>query len=380
MKLSKISVAALLLPLMYSCQSELTQEPATTGHEIIVRASLPSSPASRAQVEYGTQKVDGEDQGEIFKWNNGDCIRLFNITRLNEKPLGIELETLENDGKEALFQPANEGDEFEVKAGDIIFAVFGDTGRQYTKDKTLDERNIFNTYYVGAESNKPQMIVKNPTTEADGLELTDGNFKMFDIVTAVKDGEIPPIHFKHLSALMRITLHNETGKDLYLTKLEFDFHEVEEFFKTTLYWSVVTDENFPETKEPDVEYHEIEGHKFKVYVGDDLFTADSKPYTDHIGTTINGKEDTADNGEFIDPGVTYELYLSTVPRFNNTLAGNELTISIIENHDTDHPYQITLEGFDTPIQAGKRYWFDLTATPEGTLMLTSEWKASKEGA
>lgn len=379
MKLSKIFAVAILLPLLGACQSELQKDYTPAEHDIIVKASLPASPASRAQIIYGTQKVDGVDQGEIFEWNEGDCMRLFNITRLADKPLGIEMEALEIDGRNATFQPSDQGEEFEVKAGDIVFAVFGTTERKYKENDatTFDERDIFTTLYVGAESNKPQMIVNNPIPGADGLELIKGNFKMFDIVTAVKDGEVPPLHFKHLSALMRVTLHNETGKDLYLTKLEFVTPGAEEFFNTTLYWSVVTDEDFPETEEADVEYQEIEGHKFKIYLGNEFFKG-SEPYTDKIGTTINGKDGTKDIGESILHGDTYELYLSTVPRFNNTLAGEELKISVIENHDTNAPYQITLDGFDVPIQAGKRYWFDLTATPEGTLVLTSDWKPSQE--
>lgn len=378
MKLTKIFSAAILLPLLGACQSELQNDYTPSEHDIIVKASLPESPESRAQVEYGTQKVDGVDQGEKFKWNEGDCIRLFNITRLADKPLGIEMETLEVDGGDAKFQPATEGEELVVKAGDIVFAIFGTTDRKYKENDatTFDERDIFNTY-VGTESNKPQMIVENPTSGADGLGGFKDNFKMFDIVTVVKDGEVPPLHFKHLSALMRVTLRNETGKDLYLTKLEFVTPGAEEFFNTTLYWSVVTDEDFPEEEEADVEYQEIYGHKFKIYSGNG-FLKGYKCYTDKIGCTINGKNDTQDIGESIHHGDTYELYLSTMPRFNNTLAGEELKISVIENHDTDHPYQITLDEFDVPIQAGKRYWFDLTATPEGTLVLTSDWKPSQE--
>ena len=117
----------------------------------------------------------------------------------------------------------------------------------------------------------------------------------------------------------------------------------------------------------------------KVYTEYEFFKG-SDPYTDNIGTTINGKSGTKDIGDSIAPGKTYDLYLSTVPRIANDRTGTSLTIDLIKKHQTNHPYRITLDGFNKAIEAGKRYWFNLTAVEEVAedttyrkLVLTSDW-------
>ena len=62
-----------------------------------------------------------------------------------------------------------------------------------------------------------------------------------------------------------------------------------------------------------------------------------------------------------------------MPRIENDRKGDQLIIDLIKKHDTDHPYRITLDNFKTIIEAGKRYWFKLTATPAGDLVLTSKY-------
>ncbi|MDE5585911.1 MAG: hypothetical protein K2I92_06160, partial [Muribaculaceae bacterium] len=130
------------------------------------------------------------------------------------------------------------------------------------------------------------------------------------------------------------------------------------FFNTTLYCSVETDENN--------EFY------LKVYDTNEFYNG-SKPYTNEIGTTINGKIGTEDGGESIPNGESYELYLSTVPRIGNDSFGDKITIDIIENHHTETPYSITISNFNRVIEPGKRYWFDVTATPARNLVLTSKY-------
>lgn len=359
MRIRKTLAAAIMLLLLCACQSESYQEVAQPQRNTIrVKASLPtSSKDTRAQVKYGTGQ---EQEGEIFMWNKKDYITLFNITRLSECPFGVELEEIEisPDGKSAEFESAESvNSTFVVKKGDKLLAVSGEIKRKYYKDETiLDERNIF-TYDVGTEANKPQYIVENPDDES--LSNMKDNLKMYDIVTAVEDDKVPYLHFKHLSALMRVTFRNETGEDLYLTKLEFKYPDTKSFFNTTLYFSVESDET---------------GDSYLKVYEDDEFYNGSNPYTDNIGTTINGKDDTTDIGDVIRNGESYELYLSTVPRIGNNRTGKEFTIHIIEKHDTDNPYVITFNDFDIVIEAGRRYWFDLTATEDRKLVLTSEWE------
>ena len=301
-------------------------------------------------------------------WNKKDWITLFNITRLSECPFGVALEEIEisPDGKSAEFESAESVDStFVVKKGDKLLAVYGEINRVRYKDDAgnlfYDERNII-TLGLGTEANKPQMIVEDPDDST--IDYMKDNLKMYDIVTAVEDDKIPYLQFKHLSALIRITLHNATDHDLYLTKLEVNYPGTESFFNTTIYFSV--------------ESNETGGSYLKVYDDGELYNG-SNPYTDHIGTTINAKDGTKDIGDSIRNGKSYEFYLSTVPRIGNNRKGNEFTIHAIERHQTKNPYSITFNDFNTVIEAGRRYWFDLTATEdsktkERKLVLTSEWE------
>ncbi|MDE6655180.1 MAG: hypothetical protein K2K37_12435 [Muribaculaceae bacterium] len=367
-KITRLLAALLLGQLVYSCAADSlidtdTPTDAATPRRITVKAFLPSEAESRAQIAYGCQ----DTTREVFMWNKEDTINIINISKLAAYPYGVEgLRNLSIDGHNATFESVEPTD-MAIDAGDVIFAIYGNGvfRRKYNSDATFDERNIF-TIDVGTESNKPQYIVGNPDNST--LAYMRDNLKMYDIVVAEKDGEVPDLHFKHLSAIMRVTLHNATGKDLYPTKLEFKYPSVtgtESFFNSTLYCSVTGDN-------PD-------NFGLIAHISDDIFKG-SDPYTANIGTTINGKDGTADAGESIPAGESYELYLSTLPRINNDSYGDGLTIHLIASHDTHNPYAITLDGFNEVITAGKRYWFDLTATPEGTLMLTSQWKKLQQTA
>ena len=358
MKIKQIWTSLLLLPLLFGCQSEELQDNTAAVKQYVVKASLPDSNRSRIQLTYGSQNEDEEP----VMWVDRDWITVFNLSRLEECPFGLQLETVAENihGNDAIFESHigltnDDRDQLTVKAGDVLLVTFGETLRKYDTDSiNLDPRNIF-TLVVGAEANKPQILKDIPKDES--LKYMKDNLKMYDIVVADQDEVIPDIHFKHLSAIMRITLNNASGTDLFPTKLEFKYPNTNSFFNTTMYFSVNMDD-----------------HSLQIYDGDEFYKKGSTPYTDNIGTTVNAKDNTADKGGVIRNGESYELYLSAVPVLNNTSAGESLTISLIVTHDTDYPYNITLDGFDLPIVAGKRYWFDLTATPEGTLMLTNQWE------
>lgn len=240
------------------------------------------------------------------------------------------------------------------------YHYYYETKRKINDDLSYDDRDVF-TIGVGTEENKPQYVVENPNDAS--LSYMKANLKMYDIVTAVEDDKIPDLHFRHLSAIMRVSLRNETDKYIYPTKLEFKYPGTHSFFNTTLYCSVDT----------------TLSSGLKVYTENEFFNG-SDPYTDNIGTTINGKNNTTDIGDSIAPGKTYDLYISTVPKIDNEATGNSLTIDLIKRHNTKRPYTITLDGFNVPIKAGKRYWFNLTAVSTiietdtiNKLVLTSEW-------
>lgn len=353
-----------LLPILCACQTEIPQESIVPNRVLRVKATLPGTDETRTHITYGNPDFDKE----LFRWDDkeesvyeeNDYIALYNVSRLSQcPPEGVQLDVTEIHGRSAVFETVDEVDsKLEIKTGDIIFVNYGATLLQQNSDLSYDNRKIFKILYAGTESNKPQIIVSDPTDEAY-MSYMQGNLKMYDIVTVIEDNKIPDLHFKHLSAILRITLRNETGKDLYPTKLEFKYPGTESFFTTVIYCSADA----------------LSPGGLKVYT-DNEFYNNSNPYTDNIGTTINTKDGTTDTGEAIPPGKTYDLYLSTVPRIENKQTGSSLSIHLIKNHDTDHPYTITLDGFNMVIEAGKRYWFNLTAVEEGgenKLVLTSDW-------
>ena len=366
--------------ILCACQSEVPQEISAPTNSLMVKASFPGSNDTRTQITYGNP----DKTQEIFSWTEGDEIFLYNMSRINEYPDEACFKIQPNFGRSAnfVFSPGADGHakEFKVFDGDILLALYGgDTNRvKYKKnDKDTiaypDERNIVRIG-VGTEANYPQYILTDP--DDSSMSYMQDNLKMYDIVTVVKNDEIPDLSFKHLSAILRISLQNKTGHDIYPTKLEFRYptksptalegdgvNRNPSFFNTSLYCSVETNENCDQY--------------LKVYDTDDFFTSQSKPYTENISTTINGKDVTSDAGDSIKNGESYELYLSTIPRIGNDSYGEKFSIDLIQNHDTNNPYSITIDKFNKVIEAGKRYWFNLTAVEEqdGTrkLMLTSDW-------
>lgn len=357
-----------MLPLLCACQSESYQKSFSHNALLKVGAYLPNSNDTRAQIKYGSGV---EETGETFMWNLGDEIFLFNLSNLKDNPKEAVycINNLnDSDRKNAEFEfdgdslAGHATDPLSVKKGDIIIAANGELLR-YQDGVTVNGKDVF-TMSLGTEANKPQWIIENLDDKSsldESLSFMKYNLRMYDIVTAVEDGKIPDLHFKHLSALLRVTLRNATGDDLYFTKIEFKYPGTESFFNTTMIFSVVNDDSL------------------KVYDDGEFYKETDKIYTDKIGTTVSGKIGTADAGGSIRNGESYELYASTVPRIGNAQKGDSFEIHLTRKHDTDNPYSITLHNFDTVIEAGKRYWFDLTATPDGKLMLTSEWKKLQNG-
>ena len=372
MNLNKILVAVMLLPLLLACQSEPMQDNGGTDvnlpkHKLRVTASIPSSDNTRAHITYGNQ----DEERELFKWDVKEEICIINLNKLDKYVQGIQMEVVEvsEDGHTAILESETfTENEFAIEKGDVLWVISGQVNRYgYKEDPNAlkspviyDERGIFNIG-VGTEANKPQYIEKNPTDAS--LEYMKDNIRYYDIVTATEDGKVPDLHIKHMSSIFRVTLRNETGEDIYPTKIEMEFPGIEggkPFFNTSFYCSVVGDA--------------ASGFKLKSYE-DDVFFNGSLPYTDHIGTTINGKEGTNDAGEKILNGESYDLYIATIPRIGGVIKANSIKISLIASHLTDTPYTITIPGFTPEIEPGMRYWFKLTATPEHTLMLSSQWDA-----
>lgn len=384
----KTGILFLILPVLgvlYACQSEVPQENSTPKRILTVKATLPGSDKTRGWISYGNPEYNTRAQitygnpnhsEEIFMWDKegygglkfNDCIALYNVTRLSQcPPEGIQLDVVSFSGRTATFETVKEVDpNVQFKVGDTLFINYWETLARIHADASFDERKIF-TIGVGTASNKPQYVFDNPNDSS--LAYMQSNLKMYDIVTVEKDDCIPDLHFRPLSAILRVSLRNETSHEIYPTSLRFEYPATASFFNTTLYCSV--------------DAQSKDGSGLKIYEDEEFFGS-SIVYADSISTTINGKDGTKDIGGSIAPGKTYDLYLSTVPRIANNRKGNSLFISLVQSHNTNNPYSITLDGFDAIIEAGKRYWFNLTAVEDEDgnrkLMLTNEWLAEHTDA
>ena len=344
----------MLAPLLYSCQSEDVKhdqaQPETPAYKpITVKATLPSDDIqSRAQITYGNQNEDYE----IFMWNEDDEIFLYNISDLenNKDEACFPIGKISGQSAEFSFKPSDCGHAttFSFSKGDTLLALYGETERVKFYG---DPRRIV-SLVVGMEANKPQYIEKNPTD--DNLSYMKDNLKMYDIVVAEDDDVLPDLNFRHLSAILRVTVRNKSGEDVYPTKLEFDYPGTDTFYNTTLYFSVD---------------NTSDGCVLRDYTNKELCDG-SEPFTSNVGTTINGKSGTIDAGGSIPNGESYELYLSAVPRLNNDRKGSSLTIDLIESHVTENPFRLTIDGFDAIIKPGLRYWFDVTLLPDRKMVLT----------
>ncbi|MDE6269905.1 MAG: hypothetical protein K2M12_03495 [Muribaculaceae bacterium] len=354
----------LLLPMLLACSAEdgIRDEeptPAPAATPITVKASLPDASKSRAQVTYGNENEDYE----IFMWNDDDEIYLFNISHFfdSEQPVFV----INNiDGLNADFKIRSDyaTKYFPIEKGDVILAVYGlcnGINSKYYKDP----RNYVNIV-VGTEQNAPQVITSENPDDAEIMFLQE-NFKMYDIVRVEEDGVIPVLNFKHLSALFRVTVTNASGEDFYPTKIEFHYPGTDSFYNVTMYMSVTEGEDGEINTE--------------ILGGDEFYTASSKQFTGDTGVTLNCKNGTDDAGRALKNGETYEFYVTTVPSGMNNDPTVPLSIHLIKEHQTKTPFVATIDAFKgITIEPGLRYWFELTLTPTGELMLNSEWEAYKK--
>lgn len=384
----------MMLMLLSACQSEslienIPPESLQPERKITVKATLPDEPASRAHIVYGYGEP-GTECEEQFRWYKGekgekgeqigtpDWITVCNVSKFAKYSKGVELEVIDidNSTSTATFESVESVDaDFKIEPGDTIVAFLGSIVDIRSNYGSNQNGRYIICYEVGTEANKPQYIEESPDTET-ALSYMNFNLKMYDIVIADKDGNLPDFHFKHLSTIFRVTLHNESGSDIYTTKLEINYpttsptaidgdpiHREHSFFNTTLYCDIVPDLNG--------------GCMLKIYDTKDFYKAEKdQPYTNEVGTTFNGKSGTTDIGGRIPDGSSYELYITAVPRIGNDSYGDEITISLTDEHHTNNPFELTLNGFNRVIEAGKRYWFNVTATPDNKLVLTSQYNSA----
>ncbi len=388
MKITTIITALPLLLILFSCQSEVSQEDFVPETVLTVTASLPSGNDTRALISYGND----DKNREVFQWSDDerdrDCITLFNISKFKEFHLTYTAPLLfigKIDGIKAEFnlKPDNDdekaaGEEFYriMEPGDVIFAILRSAGSCDLADAQGADNLI--SYFAGSTF-FDQKIVENPTTTT-ALRHVNQMMRMYDIVTVEEKGKLPELQFKHLSAIMRVSLRNETGGPLFTkpSDLTFDYPTGNE--GTFVYgFSKIS-----------VEGNETEGYHLKENFKNvvDRHPLNPTPpdsivvYSSKATHKVNEMSQTYTLAD----GDTYELYAVVAPRIGKTLTGDSFTISLYDGvesgfgkYDDCKRYSITINNFNIPIEAGKRYWFSLTAVKEDDgetkLMFTSEWKA-----
>lgn len=409
----KIKLIALAIPMMvalWSCQSDSPQDIQSPKKVLTVNASLPGSDNTRAIIKYG----DYEDSSrEELIWvkdipyldrTMSDYIKLFNISHFTDNHYGSKetpyLEITDISGKKATFASLTEYPDFSVKAGDILLAVQG-FADPANKDLVAEgSTNVIS--YQASSALYDQKIVKEPTT----LTAMSHMFfmqHMYDIVKVEKDNVIPDLHFKHFNAIIRVTLQNKTGKQLFdkYTELVFTTSSADgsSFLYGFNYFSVVGNdedgyrlqENFKETPKR---------HPLCPIPPEETVYLSNK--TSHF---INKSEN---NRIPLENDSTYELYVVVTPRVGYSENFEKFTIDLYDgvessfyaDHEDVNKYTITIDDFNRAIEPGKRYWFKLTACNEIAgeeeidtyedgvktgnkkkivnykLMLTSEWEAN----
>ncbi len=383
-----------LLAALSACQSQEPMQEIETAPQFRLTASLPSTDASRAMVTYGYY---GDDTREVFQWDaKEDYITLFNITKFQEvhghySPTRLFLDPETIDGKKAdfVFNPDNEDEEeanrhFQetLEPGDVILAFLGVAAIadiSLVKDPSIG--NVI-SYFAGSTF-YPQKIQENPTTE-NALGHLSRMMRMYDIVKVGDDGKISDISFKYLTALIRVTLQNKTGKDLFNQKSEFVF-----YYPTG---DIDDEDSFPFIY--GFNYFSVTGNDQDGYNLIENFKAPEKRHplnpTPPDETVVISNEfshivnETSPRVPLKD-GETYEFYaIAPVRMGNNYPSGNNFYINIYDGvasgwgkYEDCVKYPITIENFKRAIEPGKRYWFFLTAfkdeNGEPQLMLTSDY-------
>lgn len=414
MKIKTIAIAIFMALTLWSCQPDTPQEIQQAKKVLSVKASLPGSEASRAIIEYGNYEDSTREKllwvKEILVANHveRDYIKLFHINNFSDNHYHGKdtpvLDITDISGQTATFESLTAYPDFPVKAGDILLAVQGFADPADTSKVAAGSTNVIS--YQAASTLYDQKIVNDPTSFT-ALSHMYCMLHMYDIVKVEEDDVIPDLHFKHFNAIIRVTLQNQTGKSLFNGPSDIVFSasskDMSAFIYGFNYFSVVgndTDgfylqENFKVTPPR----HPLNPTK-----------PDTTTVLSHKTThKINEK---GVSGKPLNDGETYEFYAVVTPRIGNRIGNTEtidkFTIDVFDGVESGYynrpedkvgRYTITIENFNRPIEPGKRYWFNLTATNEavkvetniyddndkitGTekldaykLMFTSEWNAT----
>lgn len=370
MNIKTILFSLLMLVTLSACQTETPETIPSSVPRLRIRGSLPESDATRGLIEYGSK----DKEKELFKWYLGDenkkdadYIYLFNITKfeaLHQHYSAPYFEIDKIDGGNAEFEMEENADSrnfiANMKSGDILLATVGISAAAELESVEKALGNVI-SYHAGSIL-YDQVLVENPKENILALRHLHMMMHLYDIVKVEEDGKVPDLHFKHLNAIFRITLNNQTGKDLFdkTSDIVFSYPTGEggPFIYGFSYFSVAgNDENG---------YYLVENFKKPT----SLSPGESTVFTSNSAThKVNGISALKPIVSLKD-GETYEFYAVVSPRIGYDLRGEKFTIDIFNGVESDfyvgnegsEKYTITIDNFNLPIEPGKRYWFNLTAT------------------
>lgn len=390
MKTKSILTLLALLPVLFSCQSEaleVAQEGSDTKKEFRIRAYIDSPAESRAAIVY-----DNDDkEREIFTWlkscssYDGDYLTLFNLTKFSEYHLRhnapfMFIDTIR--GKQAgfHFDPESAQDIANeelfrnlMEPGDIILAVVSEAHAvDFSEDLENFKPGTTNVIsYQAGSYLYDQKIVENPTTET-AMKHVHMMMHLYDVVKVDENGNVPDLHFKHLSSIFRVTLHNKTGKPMFSSPSEIVF---------------TTDAKKSAVSSPIVygfNYFSVDGNESDGFYLKENFRGTpkrhplnpTKPDTTVMLIHKAVHKINEKGGRTLNDGEKYDFYAVVTPRIGSPeiqpdtikkliidVFSNGVESGYYANYDVDR-YTITIDNFNSVIEPGKRYWFNLTATDE----------------
>ncbi len=382
------------LPALFSCQSEAPQESKADIKEFRVRAYIDTPEDTRAAIEYGYGYEEGDEDKEIFKWvddsKDPDYINLFNLSKFKtfHQTYGAPkmfIKKINDKQAEFGFNPDTE-DEITANAkflevlqpGDTILAVVCEAHAAELALCSPEYSNVI-SYQAGSHL-YDQKIVENPTT-GNAMRHVHMMMHLYDVVIVDENGNIPDLHFKHMSSIFRVTLQNKTGQPLFsnISEIIFTAHsqDMSAFIYGFNYFAVVGKENDG--------FHLEENFKLTPprHPLNPTKPVETVVHSHKAVHRINEK-----GGLSLNNGEKYEFYAVVTPRIGSYKFTPEvvdsLTIEVFNNgaesgyyeyYDTPEKgksdrYTITIDNFNRKIEPGKRYWFKLTATNDAMKVMT----------
>lgn len=344
----------LLLPALNACQDDGAmsgEEPGEAGKPTVVHAAITGeAPGTRAQVQWGTQDAEA---GELFMWNNDDKFSVykygFTSTLDDRSVFQIRNYDEAQHSKEADFSC----DGFTADAGTKITAFYTNILPANLQWGTVDGK----TYLQAKISIVANIYQRQKDSPGDAdLKHLKSSLMMYATGEADGNGGISPLSFRHLSALFRFTITNRQANEAQIKGITISFpnQSVLCTTKTVTIWEDYT------------------------------MTSTVEETDKRTEKTLNLKKGLTEYAT-IASGSSYDCFLPAMPAAEENNTATSATIKITFEGGTTK--SVSIDGFsNVEIKAGTRYWFDLTLTPEGTLMQTSrlpkpyEWYTRNKNA